>query len=146
MKKSTTDTQALADAASEFIAQNTQAPRLDGKPHRKASVKKGKRSKKAARKASPKKARKVSTKTAADKPRQRAASNPKLPAVGEKLIRVYKGKTYEVEVLKDGFQFKGKTYPSLTATAMAITGYKAISGPVFFRLVETKRPAAKKES
>ncbi len=142
--KKTTDTQPLADAAAEFIAANTQ-PRLDGRPHKKAVVKKGKRSsKKLSRRGGAKKVVKAGTKkVAAEKPRQRAVSNPKLPAIGEKLVRVYKGKTYEVEVLKDGFQFKGKTYPSLTATAMAITGYKAISGPVFFRLVETKLPAKK---
>jgi hypothetical protein len=142
MKKSTTDTQPLADAAAEFIAENTNAPRAESKPHRKAA-KNGKRpSKKAARKASPKKAGKVSAKAAPEKS-TRAKSDPKLPAFGEKIVRVYKGKTYEVEVLKDGFQYKGKVYPSLTATAMAITGYKAISGPVFFRLTAKDKPEGK---
>ncbi len=140
--KKTTDTQALADAASEFIAQNAPAPRLDGRPHKKAVVKKGRRAKKASRRAG---AKKVSTKKAApEKARRRAVSNPTIPAVGSKIERIHKKEKFVIEVVEGGFKLRGKTYPSLTATAMAITGYKAISGPVFFRLVETKRPAKEK--
>jgi len=35
-------------------------------------------------------------------------------------------------------RFDGKTYPSQTAVALAITGYKAVSGPHFFELVRPK--------
>jgi len=58
----------------------------------------------------------------------------KLPAIGSKLTRKYRGKEIVVEVTKDGFRYDGATYTSLTALAKAITGYKAISGPAFFGL------------
>ncbi len=141
MKKQTGINPELATAAENFLAANTPAPRLDGRPHKKAPVKKGRRSKKSSRRGGSK-----AKKVVAAKPRQRAASNPAIPAIGSKIERIYKKEKFVIEVVEGGFKLKGKTYPSLTATAMAITGYKAISGPVFFRLVETKRPAAKKES
>jgi len=65
----------------------------------------------------------------------------KLPAIGSKLTRTYKGREIVVEVLKDGFRYEGATYSSLTAIAKKATGYKAISGPAFFglwRRVEAK--------
>ncbi len=124
MKKTSTN-QALADAAAGFIAANTKAPRADGKPHKKAPVKKSKRgaTKKAkAAKAAPKRAAKS------------VAGTLRLPKVGEKLARTYKGREIVVEVTEDGFKFEGKAYTSLTAIAKAVTGYAAISGPNFFGL------------
>lgn len=58
----------------------------------------------------------------------------RLPAVGEKLTRTYKGKEIVVEVTADGFRYGGETYTSLSALAKKITGYPAISGPAFFGL------------
>jgi len=58
----------------------------------------------------------------------------RLPAVGEKLTRTYKGKEIVVEVIEGGFKYQGETYTSLSALAKKITGYPAISGPAFFGL------------
>lgn len=69
------------------------------------------------------------------------AGTLKLPAIGEKMTRTYKGREIVVEVLKGGFRYEGATYASLTALAKQITGYKAISGPAFFGL--WKRAEAK---
>lgn len=53
---------------------------------------------------------------------------------GIKLVREWNGKTYQVEVLGDGFRMDGKPYTSLSAIAKRITGVKW-SGPRFFGLV-----------
>lgn len=50
---------------------------------------------------------------------------------GTRLIREWKGKTHEVEVLKDGYAWSGKRYRSLSEIARAITGTRW-SGPRFF--------------
>jgi hypothetical protein len=62
------------------------------------------------------------------------AGTLRLPKVGEKLTRTFRGKEHVVEVTADGFRHNGHDYTSLTAAALAITGYKAISGPAFFGL------------
>ena len=54
------------------------------------------------------------------------------------LHRSYKGRDLEVRVLADGFEFEGETFSSLSALAKHITGYPAISGPVFFKLAAPK--------
>lgn len=51
---------------------------------------------------------------------------------GTKFIRSYKGTKYEVEVLKEGFLFKGEIYKSLSAIARKITGVQW-NGKIFFR-------------
>jgi hypothetical protein len=51
---------------------------------------------------------------------------------GTKFIRSYKGNKYEVEVIKDGFLFKGEIYKSLSSIARKITG-KQWNGKIFFR-------------
>ncbi len=58
----------------------------------------------------------------------------RLPGPGGLLKRSYKGKEIEVKVLTNTFVYKDKEYSSLSAVAKAITGYKAISGQVFFGL------------
>lgn len=52
---------------------------------------------------------------------------------GELLTRHFKGADIEVKVLEDGFLYAGKEYKSLTAVAVAITGY-SVSGPAFFKV------------
>lgn len=54
---------------------------------------------------------------------------------GTKLVRTWRGKTYEVVVCEDGkeFQFRGQVYRSLTPIAKKITGAHW-SGPRFFGL------------
>lgn len=58
----------------------------------------------------------------------------KLPKVGQKLTRTYRGTEHIVEVVEGGFRYNGSFHKSLTALAKEITGYKAISGPAFFGL------------
>jgi hypothetical protein len=52
---------------------------------------------------------------------------------GTRLLREWRGQTYEVVVLDDGFSWEGMHYHSLTAVARKITG-TAWSGPLFFGL------------
>ncbi len=52
---------------------------------------------------------------------------------GAHLIREWNGRTYQVEVTRDGFVMGGKTYRSLTAIARRIAGAQW-SGPRFFGL------------
>ena len=58
-----------------------------------------------------------------------AASRP--PARGTRLIREWNGVLHEVEVLDDGYLWRGQRHRSLSAIARAITGTKW-SGPRFF--------------
>jgi hypothetical protein len=52
---------------------------------------------------------------------------------GSELVRTWKGKTYRVTVLAEGFSHGGKTFSSLSEIAFAITGTKW-NGPRFFGL------------
>jgi hypothetical protein len=52
---------------------------------------------------------------------------------GTHLVREWNGRTYQIEVLDDGFQMDGKRYRSLSAIARKITGAHW-SGPRFFGL------------
>lgn len=52
---------------------------------------------------------------------------------GSRLVREWKGKTYEVTRLENGYAWQGRTYRSLTRIATEITGTKW-SGPRFFGL------------
>jgi hypothetical protein len=79
------------------------------------------------------------TKTAPKQKSSAAERYPNLPAVGSVMIRKFKGDEIKVKVLADGYEYEGETYRSLSGLARHITGYM-ISGPVFFKLVEPKRP------
>jgi hypothetical protein len=57
---------------------------------------------------------------------------------GARLVREWRGKTHTVVVTEDGFEHAGKTFPSLTKIAHAITGAHW-SGPRFFGL---RKPAS----
>ena len=52
---------------------------------------------------------------------------------GARLTREWQGQTEEVFVEKNGFRWKGDSYPSLSAVALAMTGARA-NGPKFFGL------------
>src|SRR6266436_7304773 len=52
---------------------------------------------------------------------------------GTVLLRDYQGQRHTVTVARDGFDWQGTIYPSLSAIARAITG-TAWSGPRFFAL------------
>jgi hypothetical protein len=54
--------------------------------------------------------------------------------VGTMLVRDYRGQRHTVTVARDGFDWQGRSYPSLSAIARAITG-TAWSGPRFFGLL-----------
>ncbi len=51
----------------------------------------------------------------------RVPSDGRLPLPGTIITRVYKGRTLEVKVLREGFEFEGEVYKSLSAVAKAIT-------------------------
>lgn len=68
--------------------------------------------------------------------------DPRMPAPGTVIERVYKAKSYRIEVLEQGFKFDGRDWRSLTAIAKEITKAPAISGPRFFGIA---KPAAGKE-
>jgi Protein of unknown function (DUF2924) len=48
--------------------------------------------------------------------------DPRLPMPGTLITRTYKRRTIHVKVLRDGFEFEGEKYKSLSAVARAITG------------------------
>lgn len=61
-----------------------------------------------------------------------ADSHPKATLeVGSKLIRLYCGVKYEVEIIPQGYLYRHKIYKSLSGVAKAITG-KSWNGNVFF--------------
>ena len=57
----------------------------------------------------------------------------RVPPPGTVLTRSYKGRTLRVQVLAHGFLYAGRTYPSLSAVAKAVTGSHC-NGYLFFRL------------
>jgi len=57
----------------------------------------------------------------------------KRPAVGTRLIREYQGVEHHVTVTRNGFEYQGRTYRSLSHIAREITGTRW-SGPLFFGL------------
>jgi hypothetical protein len=68
-----------------------------------------------------------------DKGTQIKKRDMRLPIPGTVITKEYKGQTIEVRVLDGGFEFKGKTYKSLTAIAKEITGAHW-NGFLFFNL------------
>lgn len=64
----------------------------------------------------------------------RALDN-RLPALGSILTKTYRGKTIEVKMLENGFEYEGTTYKSISRVAMTIVK-RQISGYVFFGLTK----------
>ena len=62
-----------------------------------------------------------------------ATARRHLPPVGTVLARPYRGRTIEVTVLAQGFQYQDRVYRSLSAVAKAVTG-KHWNGYHFFGL------------
>ena len=58
---------------------------------------------------------------------------------GTRLVREWRGRTHTVVAMENGFEYAGKTFPSLTKIAHAITGAHW-SGPRFFGLI--RKPAS----
>jgi len=61
----------------------------------------------------------------------------RIPAAGTVIIKKYKGEELKVKVIDGGFEYKGKTFKSISAVAVHIVG-GPISGYVFFKLGEKK--------
>jgi Protein of unknown function (DUF2924) len=70
-----------------------------------------------------------------EKAGQRAAERARVPVLhpGTVLGREWKAQMHRVTVMADGFAWNGKTYPSLSQIAFAITGTRW-NGPKFFGL------------
>jgi len=73
--------------------------------------------------------------------RKAQIADPRNPVVGTKLIREWDGIAHTVTVLKEGFEWDGRRYKSLSAVARAITGTRW-NGYRFFGLRERKRGEA----
>ena len=73
--------------------------------------------------------------------RKTQIADPRTPVVGTKLIRDWDGVAHTVTVLKEGFEWDGRRYRSLSAVARAITGTRW-NGYRFFGLRERKRGEA----
>ncbi len=56
------------------------------------------------------------------KVRKSVISDPRNPSIGTRLIRDWKGTEHTVVVAKDGFDWNGRRYKSLSAIAKSITG------------------------
>jgi hypothetical protein len=67
-----------------------------------------------------------------------AATAPSKLRPGARLAREWRGDTHHVVVTDEGFLYRQRSYPSLTAIAREITG-AAWSGPRFFGLRRTAR-------
>ena len=51
-----------------------------------------------------------------------APTDRRLPMPGTLITRKYKGRTIQVKVLPDGFEYEGERFKSLSAVAKAVTG------------------------
>lgn len=59
----------------------------------------------------------------------------RLPAPGSIITKTYRGKTIEIKVLENGFEYEGKVFKSISRVAMTIVK-RPISGYVFFGLTK----------
>ena len=71
----------------------------------------------------------------------RVEPDDRLPMAGTLLKREYKGRTIQVRVLQDGFEFDGDVYRSLSAVARKVTGAHW-NGYHFFRLPKPSEEVA----
>ena len=68
--------------------------------------------------------------------------DPRLPKVGTIITKTYKGKTLNVRVLEQGFEYEGQVFRSLSGLAKHITG-QIINGFLFFALIPKVADPAK---
>ena len=76
--------------------------------------------------------RQLSNHSSRDKPKNKRIN---MPPVGTELVREYNGTDHHVTVTKQGFEYQGKLFKSLSHVAREITGTRW-SGPLFFGLKE----------
>ncbi|HWK65793.1 MAG TPA: DUF2924 domain-containing protein [Rhizobiaceae bacterium] len=74
------------------------------------------------------------------KVRKSVIADPRNPVIGTKLVREWDGVEHVITVLKDGFDWQGRRYKSLSAVARDITGTRW-NGYRFFGLRERKDAA-----
>ena len=74
------------------------------------------------------------------KVRKSVISDPRNPVIGTRLVREWDGAEHVITVLKDGFDWQGRRYKSLSAVARDITGTQW-NGYRFFGLRERKDAA-----
>jgi hypothetical protein len=60
------------------------------------------------------------------------------PVAGTRLVREWNGTEHTVTVMRDGFEWQGRTYKSLSAIARSVTGTRW-NGYRFFGLRESRR-------
>jgi hypothetical protein len=74
------------------------------------------------------------------------SSIPTVPVFkpGTRLVREWGGQVYLVQVVDDGYEFKGGRYQSLSEIARLITGTRW-SGPLFFGIKNEHGPSKSKE-
>jgi DUF2924 family protein len=72
--------------------------------------------------------------------RKSMITDPRTPVTGTRLIREWHGVEHTVTVLREGFEWQGRHYKSLSAIARAITGTRW-NGFRFFGLRSQKRSA-----
>jgi hypothetical protein len=70
--------------------------------------------------------------------RKSKVRHSRMPMAGTRLVREWNGVEHTVTVLRDGFEWQGRTYKSLSAIARAIAGTRW-NGWRFFGLREMKR-------
>ncbi|GAA0651237.1 hypothetical protein GCM10009424_30310 [Sphingomonas ursincola] len=70
--------------------------------------------------------------------RKTIIADPRNPVVGTRLVREWDGVEHTVTVMKDGFDWQGRKFKSLSAVAKAITGTQW-NGYRFFGLREARR-------
>jgi hypothetical protein len=70
--------------------------------------------------------------------RKRMIRESRMPVAGTRLVRTWHGLEHTVTVLRDGFEWQGRKYKSLSAIARAIAGTRW-NGWRFFGLRETRR-------
>ena len=74
------------------------------------------------------------------KVRKSVIADPRNPVIGTRLVREWNGTEHVITVLKDGFDWQGRRYKSLSAIARDITGTQW-NGYRFFGLRERKDAA-----
>ena len=70
--------------------------------------------------------------------RKSMVADPRNPVVGTRLVREWDGAEHTVTVLRDGYEWQGRKFRSLSAVAKAITGTNW-NGFRFFGMREKKR-------
>jgi len=61
-------------------------------------------------------------------------ADSRLPVAGTVLMKNYKGRSIQVRVLPNSFEYEGEQYKTLTSIARIVTGQKNINGFQFFKL------------